>query len=139
MIGIEKIEKPMYRSAITGELFETYEEAYEHDCLEFTEQLCEDKSWHHEFINNDILNENEVTLYKINSIEELEMFSKGIIESYCIENEWSFLKQVKEINEFPCVIMHFEDTLYTQDKFINMLKDTINEINEECNHIKETE
>lgn len=137
MIGIEKIEKAMYKSAITGKLFDTYEEAYEHDCLEFVEQLCDNGSWSY-FINNDILNEDEVTLYKLNNKEELEMFSKGIIESYCIENEYSFLRQVKDVNKFPCIIMHFESTLYTQDKFINMLKDIIEKTNQECDSFKKT-
>lgn len=124
---VEKIEKiQVYKSSRTGQLFETYEEAYNCDCRDFVESL-EGLNW----LNFDLLNEQcAIEIFKLNNREELEMFVDGFSDIHRPSWDDSLKNFASEISEFPCVLycVGEDGDMYTETQLIAIFNKAIEKI-----------
>lgn len=126
---IVNVKKTMYKSSRTDKLFDTYHDAFNADSIDFVDHLTNEKKYVLD-INPDLFYKDDMTLYKLNNNYELEMFLEGIMDCFYISNSDSFLLQAKNIKNFPCIIIHYVNFLYTQEYFIDELERTIEDIND---------
>lgn len=119
-----------YESSITGYRYDTYEAAYNVECICFTRDIVEN---HPKYIN---LNENifkdyDLQMFKINNKEELDMFIIGFSDMYMVRLEKSDLENnLKDITNFPCVLyaLSTEEIVYTENKLLGLLHEAIADI-----------
>lgn len=123
------VEVKSYKSGISGELFSTYQEAYDDDCERFADSFIEDYHSSMDFLN-DIFGQGAVYCYayELNSKEEVDMFIRGCkIGGFTKTISRETLDSIKE---FPVILIDFCDSsdLLTLDEVIQILEEQKQEL-----------
>lgn len=117
------VEVKSYKSGISGELFSTYQEAYDDDCERFADSFLEDCDFSGSLLKP-ILDEEGCCYcaYELNSRKELDMFLYGCKVggfSKTISKE-----ALESIKEFPVILLDFYDSnkLFILDEVVEILE-----------------